>query len=63
MDTLPNAAVVVHTLKLMYHSGDEHDEFFIALDINDVRELRELLNRAEKKDQVLQARFILKIGN
>ena len=49
-NSLPAAAVVVHTLKLVYHSGDEHKEFFIALDINDVHELRSLLDRAEKKD-------------
>ncbi len=51
----PGAAVVIHTLKIVYHEGPSHKEFFVAMDINDVRELRDLLNRADKKDHMIRS--------
>lgn len=44
-----SAAVIVHTLKIAYREGSTHKEFFVAMDNNDVHELRELLDRADKK--------------
>ncbi len=45
----PQAAVVTHTLKLMYHKGDQLREIYIALDGEDIKQLRTLLDRAESK--------------
>lgn len=50
----PTAAVIVHTLKIVYHSGEDHKEFFVALDTDDVNELRNLLDRADQKASALQ---------
>jgi hypothetical protein len=50
----PEAAVIVHTLKISYHEGDQLKDFFVALDDSDIRELRELLNRAEQKAESLR---------
>lgn len=47
------AAVIVHTLKIAFHSQDDHKEIYIAMDKNDVKELIEALKRAEKKEQSL----------
>ncbi|MDQ2730575.1 MAG: hypothetical protein M3Y56_02860 [Armatimonadota bacterium] len=50
----PTAAVVVHTLKIVYHRGGEQCEFYVAMDSKDVRDLREVLDRADKKASILQ---------
>jgi len=49
------AAVIVHTLKIAYHTSDDVEEFFVALDSRDIRNLRKLLDRAEEKEQSLRA--------
>ena len=51
----PTAAVIVHNLKISYHQDDEHREFYVALDTEDVVRLRTLLERAEMKAQSLEA--------
>lgn len=45
----PAAAVIVHTLKLTFRQGRERSDFFVALDTDDLVELRKVLDRAEKK--------------
>ena len=45
----PTAAVIVHTLRLSYHENDQHKEFFVTLDTQDVRTLRKILDRADEK--------------
>jgi hypothetical protein len=53
----PTTAVVIHTLKLVYHEGNENagrKEFRIALDINDLRNLSDLLKRAITKSETLK---------
>jgi len=42
-------------LKIHFHKGNRHEEFFVALDTNDVRTLRAVLDRAEKKEAALRA--------
>lgn len=50
----PKAAVIVHTLKIIYHEEDVHKEFFVALDTSDLRELQEVLKRADTKTHALK---------
>jgi len=52
-----SAAVIVHTLKISYMENNERKEFFVALDSRDVRELQELLKRAEQKAEKLNEVF------
>lgn len=49
------AAVLVHMLKLTCRQDGENTDFFIALDTGDVRKLRAVLDRADKKAANLQA--------
>lgn len=49
LDNPPLAALVVHSLRISYHQGDTEKEFYIAMDSNDIQELREVLNRANLK--------------
>lgn len=50
----PAAAVIVQTLKLRYHRGDEMSEFFLAMDSEDMAKLRSVLDRAEAKAAALR---------
>jgi len=49
----PVGAVITHTLKLAYHEGLDHKEFFITLDEVDLEELQEVFDRAKQKSQSL----------
>lgn len=49
------AAVIIHTLNIGYHENRQHKEFYVALDESDLKALREVLDRAEKKALVLRA--------
>lgn len=46
----PAAAVIVHTLRIRFHSGEETAEFFVAMDGQDLAELKRLVDRAIQKD-------------
>ncbi len=50
----PSSASIIHTLKLEYRQGNESQEFFITLDSLDIKQLREQLERAEKKAEALK---------
>lgn len=51
----PQAMVVLHTLKLVYHEGSKrHEEFFVALDADDLKALRKVIDRAEAKADTLR---------
>lgn len=52
---VPLAAAIVHSLRITYHEGDAHNEFFVALDTDDLRQLRALIDRAIKKEASLVA--------
>ena len=54
-DELPMAAVLVHTLKLTYHHGNQLKEFFVAMDTEDLANLKEVVERAEKKAASLKS--------
>jgi len=53
----PNAVVITHMLRLAYHEGDKIKEIYIALDAEDIKELRVLLDRAESKADSVKALF------
>jgi hypothetical protein len=50
----PSGAMLVHTLKLHYHEGTEFKEFFVALDSDDLENLRSILKRASEKAESLK---------
>jgi len=51
----PQAMVVLHSLKLTYHQGSQkHQQFYIALDDDDLKTLRKLIERAEAKAKALR---------
>jgi hypothetical protein len=54
-------AVVVHNLNISYHQGIDHREFYVALDGNELVELKETIERAEEKTRQMRA-AILKAG-
>ncbi len=53
----PYGAVIVHLLKLTYHEDTEHKEFFVAMDDGDLRHLKEVIERAEKKARTLRRKL------
>ncbi len=57
----PDGAVVTHSLKIGFHKGDslQHEEIYVALDASDLQELGEVVDRAKKKDRVLND-FLMK---
>lgn len=53
-DLEPIAAVVMHNLELVSHDPDNTDRsYFIALDSHDLRELKNVVDRALKKEEKL----------
>jgi hypothetical protein len=54
----PNAGIIVHMLKIITRDtlGNRQPQYF-ALDANDVRFLRQLLDRAIKKEETLKGVF------
>jgi hypothetical protein len=52
----PRAMVLAHRLKIKYHAGSsEHKEFYLALDTEDLKELRKLIDRAEAEAKSLES--------
>lgn len=49
------AAVIIHNLQIGFHRHGKHDEFYVALDENDVEELKQVLIRAEKKTAAMRS--------
>ena len=49
------ATVIMHNLVLHYGENDKHKDFFITLDTNDVKVLREVLDRADNKAKALES--------
>jgi hypothetical protein len=58
----PAGFVLTHTLKISYHDDStRHREFYITLDEDDLSNMRDVLNRAEKKAGSLRS-LLAKIG-
>ena len=62
----PKGVVVVHLLKIRFHQSSErnHDEFYVALDGDDLQTLKKVIERAESKAKVMKSsagnmRFLL----
>lgn len=55
----PSLATIIHMLKLAYHEGDITKEIHIALDKQDLIDLKEQIARAESKAASLQKVFEL----
>jgi hypothetical protein len=52
----PRAILVTHLLRLAYHEGSEKPkDFYVSLDANDLRTLRQLIDRAEAKAKALRS--------
>jgi len=51
---VPQTSLLVHTLKIEYHEGDDHGQFFASLDMADLRKLRDVVERAMEKDATLR---------
>jgi len=47
--------MLIHTLRIHYHKGEQHNDFFIALDSKDVQDLIRVLERAKAKAEALKA--------
>ncbi len=52
-ENTPVAGAIVHQMKIVFHTGGETQEVFIALDAHDLRKLRSVVRRAEQKEQSL----------
>lgn len=52
----PRAMIVMHHLKLAYHEDSSaHKNFYVTLDADDLRTLRNLIERAESKARTLKS--------
>jgi hypothetical protein len=50
----PTEALIIHNLRLTYHEGDEHKDFYVALDDRDLEALVSVLERAKLKTRSLK---------
>ena len=50
----PTAALIIHTLKVTYRQDREKSDFFVALDTEDLADLRKAIDRAEAKAESLK---------
>lgn len=50
----PAAAAIIHNLKICYRRNGERDEFYVAIDEDELNHLREVLDRAEAKADLLR---------
>ncbi len=52
----PQAMVVMHTLRLTFHEAHKkHEEFFVVLDADDLKQLNKQIDRAERKAEALRS--------
>jgi hypothetical protein len=55
----PIGCAIAHILRITYHEGGDHKEFYVALDTDDIQTVKRVLERAEAKavslKSVLQA--------
>ena len=47
-------AVIIHQLKIEYHENGEPKEIFVALNTEDLKQLKETANRAIEKDKLIR---------
>lgn len=51
----PLAAAIIHMLHISHHEGDSREDFYVALDAEDLRKLRDQVDRALKKEASLKS--------
>ncbi|MGD1085171.1 MAG: hypothetical protein ABSA47_10540 [Verrucomicrobiota bacterium] len=49
------AALIIHTLQIGFHELGQHREMYFALDVSDLKKLKQVIERAEKKTAALEA--------
>jgi hypothetical protein len=54
-ESAPDAAIIVHMLKIHYIQDNQHKEFFVALDTGDIDLLIDTLIRAQEKAETLKS--------
>lgn len=57
----PVGCTISHTLRIAYHEGGEHKEFYVVLDANDLQSMKKVLQKAEAKSASVGA--VLKLAN
>jgi hypothetical protein len=50
----PQALMVVHNLRVHYHRGDKHEDFFVSLDSKDLKKFVEVVGRAQSRAEALK---------
>jgi len=55
VESLPKAAVTIHMLNMTHLKGGDARTFVVALDIKDLQELIDVLERAKKKNETLKS--------
>jgi hypothetical protein len=50
-----SAAMIIHNLQIGFHQDGKHQEFYVALDTDDIQKLKEVVERAEKKTIALKS--------
>jgi hypothetical protein len=50
----PRAAAIIHNLRIHYHHDDEHKDFFVAIDTQDIQKFIDVLERAKEKAESLK---------
>ncbi len=53
IDKFPGGFTIVHTLKLGFHQRGKHAEMYVAMDKQDIQELIDVLQRAQRKAATL----------
>ncbi len=54
-EEIPIGAAITHTLKIEYHEEGEHKQFYIAMDAEDLQQMRKVLQRADDKASSLKS--------
>jgi|SRR5918911_45064 hypothetical protein len=49
------AWMIIHNLRIHYHEGEDHKDFFVALDVKDIQKLIDSLERAKVKAETLKS--------
>jgi hypothetical protein len=54
-EAMPSAVAIIHTLRIHYHQSGDLKSFFVAMDDQDLRKLKDAIDRAQKKSVTLRS--------
>lgn len=54
VDEPPNAAGILHQLKIVHYADLQHKEFFVSMDDDELTQLKETIDRAERKSRSIR---------